>query len=55
MSLIQSQTNRNDLDKQIAQISENELALTEIEVKVLCEKVTFKQSSNFLIKRRRKF
>lgn len=39
MALLISQTNRNDLDKQIYQICEKEQCLTEAEIKLLCEKV----------------
>ena len=39
MSFLISQANRCDLDKQIIQISEKEQSLSEIEIKILCEKV----------------
>jgi hypothetical protein len=39
MSYLISQANRNDLEKQINQISEKELCLSESEIKILCEKV----------------
>jgi hypothetical protein len=39
MSFLISQTNRSDLEKQIHQISDKELCLSESEIKVLCEKV----------------
>ena len=35
-----SQTNRSDIDKQIQQISEKEVCLSEGEIKILCEKVS---------------
>lgn len=41
MSFLISQANRCDLEKQIVQISEKEQSLTELEIKILCEKVIF--------------
>ena len=39
MSYITSQTSRSDIDKQIIQLTEKELILSENEIRVLCEKV----------------